>query len=297
MKKADIKTGFLCNNNCLFCVQGDQKKALGNKSVFEIKDLIKEASQDCGIIVFTGGEVTIRNDLIELVRYASGFGFQTIQIQSNGRAFVYPDLCRDIIQAGANEFALALHGHIPQLHNFLTQTESFHQTVQGIRNLKNLGQKVLMNTVITKSNYRHLPDITKLLISLEVDHVQFAFVHALGAAALHFDRVVPRMKLAAPYVIKSLDIAKHFGKEMVTEAIPYCMLPGYEYCIAEDSMPVMKIFEHNHIIENFTDARLKESKAKGPDCSACRYYQRCEGLWKEYPEAFGWKECVPVSPD
>jgi MoaA/NifB/PqqE/SkfB family radical SAM enzyme len=295
MKKADIKTGFLCNSNCRFCVQGDLKKALGNKSAAELKEIIKEASRDCGILVFTGGEVCVREDILELVAYARQFPFHTIQIQSNGRVFMDERFCADVISAGANEFALALHGHTPELHDYLTQSAGFKQTIRGIRNLKKLGQRVLVNTVVTKPNYRHLPDITKLLISLDVDQMQLAFVHALGSAALNFESMVPRLTLVMPYVIRSIVIARHFDRQIVTEAIPYCFLKGYEGHVSEQVMPIMKIFEHDHVVANFTESRLTEGKLKGLDCPQCAYYEACEGSWKEYPQAFGWDEFVPVS--
>jgi len=294
MKKADIKTGFLCNNNCKFCVQGD-KKHLGNKSTEEIKKILREAAKDCQIVVFTGGEPTIRADIIELVEYAKKLKFKVIQIQSNGRMFVYKDFCKKIIKAGANEFALALHGHIPQLHDYLTSVKgSFEQTVQGIKNLKSLGQRVIMNTVITKSNYRHLPEIAKLLINLRVDQYQLAFVHPLGNAKKNFDSIVPLMSLVQPYVKLALELGIKAGIKVMTEAIPYCLMKGYEKYIAENIMPKMKIFEKNLIIEDFEKSRRKEGKAKGPQCKKCRYFFQCEGPWKEYPERFGFSEFKPI---
>ncbi|NTW27397.1 MAG: radical SAM protein [Candidatus Moranbacteria bacterium] len=294
MKKADIKTGFLCNNNCLFCVQGPEKKAYGNKNTKDLKVIIKRAAKDCDIVVFTGGEPTIRRDLVELVAYAKKLGFKTIQIQSNGRMFAYEKFCHEIIAAGANEFGLALHGHTAKLHDYLTGAESFRQTVAGIMNLKKMKQAVITNTVITKSNYRHLPEIAKLLVSLDVNSFQFAFVHALGAAGKNFDKIVPRMSMVAPYAKKALDVGKHFKKTATTEAMPYCMLAGYEECIAEASMPMMKIFDQNHVVANYTKARIVEGKAKGLGCVRCMYNNICEGPWREYPQAFGWDEFKPI---
>lgn len=294
MRKADIKTGFLCNNNCLFCVQGPEKKKFGNKTTEALKPIIKKASKDCEIVVFTGGEPTVRTDLVELVAYAKSCGFKIIQIQSNGRMFAYEKFCKDIIAAGANEFGLALHGHTEKLHNYLTGAQSFKQTVAGIRNLKKMGQSVITNTVITKSNYRHLPDIAKLLVSLEVDRFQFAFVHALGAAGRNFQSVVPRLEMVAPYAKKALDIGRKFGIKAVTEAIPYCLMRGYEDCVVEAIMPEMKIFDQNHVVADYTKARIVEGKEKGPQCQKCLYNGICEGLWKEYPKVFGWDECKPI---
>ena len=289
MKKADIKTGFLCNNNCLFCVQGHKKK-FGDKSTTELKSILDKAAKDCEIAVFTGGEPTIRQDIFELVRYAKKLGFKTIQIQSNGRMFAYSDFCQKMIAAGANEFALALHGHTAELHNYLTQAESFQQTVSGIRNLKELNQVVITNTVITKSNYRHLPEITKLLLSLEVDQVQLAFVHAIGAAEKNFDKVVSRMSLVVPYIEKSLVIGEKMKKNVMIEGIPVCFLEKYKECISEYVIPDTKIFDLGITIDDYKKSRLVEGKSRGLACKKCKYFNQCEGSWREYPEKFGWDE-------
>ena len=295
MKKADIKTGFLCNNNCLFCVQGPEKKKFGNKSTKELKAIIKKAKKGCDTIVFTGGEPTIRKDLIELVALAKTLGFRTIQIQSNGRMFVYEKFCKDIVAAGANEFALALHGHTPQLHNYLTGAESFRQIVGGIKTLKKMGQVVITNTVITKSNYRHLPEIAKILIGLGVDQLQFAFVHPLGAAGRNFDSIVPRMEMVAPYLKKATDVGRVLNKKVMTEGIPFCFLDGYEDGISETVMPDIKIFEQIEVIDDYAKIRITNDKAKGPKCAKCIYKDICEGPWKEYPQVFGWDEFRPVN--
>lgn len=295
MKKADIKTGFSCNNNCRFCVQGE-KKRFGDKSTEKLKNIFKRAKRDCQIVVFTGGEPTIRRDIIELVAFAKKLGFSIIQIQSNGRLFAYKNFCQKIIKAGANEFAISIHGHIAQLHNYLTSFPgSFNQTYLGIKNLKNLGQRVITNTVIVKSNYRHLPDIAKLLICLRVDQYQFAFVHALGNAWQNFDSIIPSKSLVKPYVHKGLELGIKAGIKVMTEGIPFCFMKGYEDYIAENIMPKMKIFDLDQtVIEDFEKTRRLEGKVKGPQCKKCYYYYKCEGPWREYPERFGWKEFEPI---
>ena len=57
-------------------MQGDEKKKLGNKSESEIRKILKDANRDCDIVVFTGGEPTVRRDLVSLVRYAKKLGFK-----------------------------------------------------------------------------------------------------------------------------------------------------------------------------------------------------------------------------
>ena len=295
MQRIDLKTGFLCNNNCSFCVQGHKKK-FGNKESGELRRHIKKSAEDgCKGIVFTGGEPTIRPDILELVKYAKESGFELIQIQSNGRRFAYVDFCKQIISAGANEFSPALHGHIPELHDYLTNAKgAFSQTVRGIINLKKLNQRIITNTVITKSNYRHLPDIARLLVKLKVDQFQLAFVHALGNAAENFDSVVPRKSLIEPYVKKALDIGIKAGIRVMTEGIPYCFMKGYEKYIAEEIIPDTKIYDLDNVIEDYSKLRMDEGKKRGPNCKKCKYFKKCEGPWREYPEKFGWGEFKPI---
>lgn len=294
MKRADLKVGFSCNNHCLFCVQGKKRSRYPDKSAARIKQEMDSAIKDCLGLVLTGGEPTVRPDILELVSYAKKLGFKLTQIQSNGRMFSYKKFCEELVKAGANEFGPALHGHTDELHDHLTGVPgSFKQVVRGIKNLKSLGQAVLTNTVVTKSNFRHLPQIAELLVSLGVDQYQFAFVHPLGSAARNFSGIVPRMTLAEPFVKKGLDVGIRAGVRAMTEAIPYCFMSGYEDYVAEKIIPDSKIYDYKKIIEDFTSARKNEGKAKGPQCKLCRYDDVCEGPWREYPKKFGWEEFKP----
>lgn len=294
-KRVDIKVGFDCNNNCRFCVQAD-KRSWGNKTTEEIEgDLDAAKKTKCKGVVFTGGEPTIRDDIFKIVGYAKRKGFKTIQIQTNGRMLAYMNFCRKFVEAGANEFSPAIHGHIASLHEFLTNSPgSFEHTVQGIKNIKKLNQYVVTNTVITKPNYRYLPEIAKLLVKLDVDQFQFAFVHPVGNAYKNFDSVVPRISMAAPYIHRGLQIGIDAGKIVMAEAMPYCMMQGYEKYISERYIPPTEIRDADYIIPDYEKERRTSGKIKFPQCKKCRYDSVCEGPWKEYSERFGGKEFRPV---
>lgn len=293
-ERVDVKTGFVCNNKCRFCVQGDKRFVHGNKSTDEVKATLTAARQDADSIVFTGGEVTIRDDFLELVAFARSLGFRIIQIQTNGRMLSYKKFCEQTIEAGANEFSPALHGHTPELHDFLTQAKgAFKQTVQSIRNLKELGQPVITNTVITRSNYRHLPEIAKILTGLRVDQYQFAFVHPTGTVESYYSSVVPRMTFIEPFVKKGLRVGQKRGILALTEAIPYCFMKGFERYVAEQYIPRTKIFDAKFVLDDYTEFRLTEGKAHGPQCIECTWFSVCEGPWREYPQVYGWGEFIP----
>ena len=296
MKRVDIKIGFLCNNRCKFCVQGEKRVLFGNKSAKEIKKNLKEAKEKGSQgVVFTGGEPTLHQNFLELVSYAKALDFKIIQIQTNGRLFFYKDFCQKTIKAGANEFSPALHGPNAKIHDFLTSSKgSFEQTTQGIKNLKSLGQRVLTNTVITTKNYKFLPQLAKLLVDLDVDQFQFAFPHIAGRAWGNRDWLIPRKTEVMLYVKKGLGIGIKAGKKVMTEAIPYCLMAGYEKYIAERIIPKTRIYDAETIMDDYTIYRKKEGKAKGENCKKCGYFKVCEGPWKEYPQLFGWEEFKPV---
>jgi sulfatase maturation enzyme AslB (radical SAM superfamily) len=228
------------------------------------------------------------------VRFAMELGFKVIQIQTNGRMLAYRKFCEETIAAGANEFSPALHGHTPELHDYLTRAPgAFKQTVQAIRLLRSLGQPIITNTVITRSNYRHLVEIAQLLVGLGVNQYQFAFVHPVGTALENFRTVVPRMPMIEPYVKKGLALGLARNVVAVTEAIPFCFMAGFERCVAEQYIPRTKIFDAKFVVEDYTEFRLTEGKAHGPQCIECTWYQVCEGPWREYPEHYGWEDFVP----
>lgn len=297
MRRVDIKVGFACNNHCKFCVQGRKRKIFSDKSTEEIKRILSDCRcEDIEGVVFTGGEPTIRKDLIDLVRYASSLKFKTIQIQTNGRMFSYMDYCRRIVDAGANEFSPAVHGPTAEIHDALTSAEgSFKETTEGIRNLKKLGQYVLTNTVVTSRNYKHLPEIAALLTGLGVDQYQFAFVHIVGSAALHADWIVPRKKEAAFYIKKGLEVGIKKGVRVMTEAMPYCFMRGYEAYVAESQIPDTKVYDFDLIVEDYGKSRANEGKRKHDRCRVCKHDRACEGPWKEYVELYGWSEFAPVT--
>jgi len=294
-KRVDIKTGFLCNNNCRFCVQA-HKKRFGNRSTIDIKRDLEEAKKNnCEGVVFTGGEPTIRSDIFELVICAKNLGFKIIQLQTNARMLSYNKFCKEIIKAGVNEFSPAIHGHTAELHDYLTRAKgSFNQTVKAIKNLRELDQYIITNTVVVKPNYKHLPALARLLVKLRVDQFQFAFMHAVGNAYTYFNQMMPKVSLAAPYIKKGLQIGIDNGIKVMAEAMSFCTMQGYEKYCSEFYMPKTEIRDINSFDPSFEKTRKEYGKIKFPQCKECKFDNVCEGPWREYAEKMGSKEFQAV---
>ncbi|MFH2203554.1 MAG: radical SAM protein [Elusimicrobiota bacterium] len=297
MERLDLKLGFTCNNRCRFCVQGDKRARFGARTSADIDAFLRRGrARGASALVLTGGEPTVHPTLPGTVRLAAALGFTTIQIQTNGRRFFYADYCRELLAAGVTEFSPALHGSSPEIHDGLTRAPgSFQQTLQGIRNLKELGAFVLTNTVVTTRNYRDLPELARLFTQLGVDQFQFAFMHIVGEAGANKDELTVRKTTAMPFIQRALDIGRAAGTRCYTEAVPYCLMRGYEDCVAEKIIPRTMVFDAETIIDDYTQYRHTEGKAKGPRCAQCRHDAECEGPWKEYAQMFGWEEFKPAA--
>jgi MoaA/NifB/PqqE/SkfB family radical SAM enzyme len=296
MDRVDLKLGFACNNRCVFCVQGNKREEHGARSLERIRHDLREGRRRGAIeLVITGGEPTLQQHLLKVIRLARQLGYQRVQIQTNGRRFVYTEACQAAVAAGANEFSPALHGATAETHDRLTSAPGSHeQTLGAIRNLVGLGQRVVTNTVITSLNFEELPDLARLFVSLGVYQFQFAYVHIVGTAADNSAWLVPRKRDVMPFVFEGLRVGSDAGVRCMTEAIPLCLMRGHEDFVAERIMPDAVVFDADQVINDYTAYRRGEGKAKRSACAECRWDQECEGPWREYPELFGWDEFVPV---
>lgn len=300
--KADIKLGYTCNNHCIHCViatQAERARAVrGNvdRSSREFRRELADAhARGLTDIVFTGGEPTIRKDLPALMEEAAALGFR-LHVQTNGRMLSYRPLAERLATFDAT-YVIALHGATAEVHDRITEVAgSYEQTLAGIRNLVELGQRVVGKTVISRHNVPFLPEIAGQMVEMGLRAVNMAFPHALGRAEELFDEVVPRYRDVAPYVHATAD---RYGDALPLffEAIPLCFMRGYERFVAEYACePLRRPAVHKQLDMDTRDWRSarREQKRKFPQCARCSLEGVCEGVWREYAERFGGDEFVPV---
>jgi len=261
----------------------------------EIKKRISDNAPSCDGIVFTGGEPTVRPDLPELVRYArKKCGYKTIIIQTNGRRMAYKSYLEELLDSGAGQFSVSIHGHIPELHEYLTQAKgSFSQTLLAMCNIIECGAVLATNTVITKSNCRNLDGIAKLLGSMGVKQMQFAYPHLEGKALVNADNIAPPMTIAAPYVCRAIEAASRHGALAFTEGFPLCVLGAFKDHAVENIHTKRKIIDFLGDIEDFHGHRKNCLKKKNDICSDCSLADICEGPWADYLERFSGEEFKP----
>ncbi len=305
--KTVIFTGYKCNNSCSFCMEAD-KRELPVRSTGEIKDEMMAArSRGADYLELIGGEMSIRPDFIELIKFGSDLGFSTVMIASNGRMLSYDKLVREVLLAGLNSIVFSIHGHDAKTHDQLTRSPgSFNQLIKGVENVRKiaeeLGLRVSMgsNTCIVKPNYKKLPEIGKLILSLGIKNSEFIFVDCNEGGALNnFKELVPKISDIAPYARKCLDMGKvgdidHWHIRYV----PLCHFPDHLNQISE--LQEVEQFRTEHIAQDFQNydvegSRKEIGRLRTDKCKKCRFYGTCEGIWKKYVEIYGDGELKPVN--
>lgn len=304
--KSVIFTGYKCNNRCRFCMEAN-KRELPVRTTSEIeKEMADARRRGADYLELIGGEMTLRRDIIELIKFAKKMGFSTIMIATNGRMFVYEKVAEKILLAGLNSIVFSIHGHNSQLHDWLTQSpESFKQLKKGVENVRRISNELGLNihigsnTCVVKQNYKFLPQIGEYIRSLEIGNSEFIFVDCNeGGAYDHFDEFVPKISEIAPYVHKCLEIGNRDNLlHWHIRYVPLCYFLDYLNQISE--LHEVVTFHTEHFASDFRNLNVEKSRKeigrrKAEKCRGCRLYNWCEGIWRTYLEHFGEEEFKPI---
>ena len=139
-----------CNQQCMHCYAANQKYAEVNElSTEEWKRIIDICKNACiPQLTFTGGEPTLRKDLIELIQYADWF---LTRLNTKG-VLLTKKLCKELYNASLDIVQVTLYSNIPEVHNKLVGANNFDKTVQGIKNAVESGLNVSINTPLCSLN-------------------------------------------------------------------------------------------------------------------------------------------------
>ena len=139
-----------CNQKCLHCYAAGQPLSdTPELTTAQWKEILsKLRAANVPQVTFTGGEPTLRADLVELVEAAQWF---VTRLNTNGRLLT-PELCRRLYEASLDSVQVTLYSHDPAIHNALVGAEGFDDTVTGIRNAVAAGLSVSVNTPLCSLN-------------------------------------------------------------------------------------------------------------------------------------------------
>ena len=162
-----------CNLKCLHCYARSQDRVYqGELTTEEGKTFLRDlADFKVPVILLSGGEPTLRKDIIELASRAKELGIRVV-LSTNG-TLITDKLAEEIIKVGFGEVGISLDGIGAVNDHFRGQEGAFEAALQGFRRLVALKQRVSLRLTITRHNYREIPAIFDLVERERIDRICF----------------------------------------------------------------------------------------------------------------------------
>ncbi len=227
-----------CNLKCLHCYASGQLLSEESElSTAQWKKII-DTLKDIGIpqITFTGGEPTMREDLIELIDHGQWF---VTRLNTNGIKLT-TDYCRALQKASLDSLQITLYSEKRDIHNRLVGADGFEKTTQGIKNALEAGLSVSINTPLCTENADYLSTLE--------------YLHGLGVTYVTCSGLITTGNAAGDEsVLLQLDKERISG--ILREAVSFCNENGMEI---------------NFTSPGWVDSALcDELNISIPNCGAC----------------------------
>ncbi|MFC1937756.1 radical SAM protein [Chloroflexota bacterium] len=161
-----------CNLSCAHCradaAETSYEGELTIEECFHLIDEILEVGRP--IIILTGGEPLMREDILAVARYAVSRGLRVV-MGSNG-TLVTGDMAARLKEVPVSRLAISIDFPVAELQDgFRGESGAFEAALQGIANARRNGISVQINSTITRLNVSYMDEL--LALALKVGAVAF----------------------------------------------------------------------------------------------------------------------------
>jgi len=156
-----------CNLKCKLCgTAADQPLTdeLTTQEMYQAIDNMVEA----GVMHLSlgGGEPTVREDLIPVVKYATKY-ISSVGLVTNGY-LLDEKFTSKLAQAGLRQVMVSLDGAKPETHDANRGEGSFEKAIQAIKNCLREDMATRISFTISQTNFSELKDVLALALELDV---------------------------------------------------------------------------------------------------------------------------------
>jgi uncharacterized radical SAM superfamily Fe-S cluster-containing enzyme len=277
-----------CDLRCSYCfMNAGASGRVYEPTLDEIKNLLMQARNARPLgskaIQITGGEPTIREDLLDIIKMAKGIGFSHVQLNSNGLKLAESEeYCKQIKDAKVNTVYMSFDGVTKAVNPWI----DFNK--KAIENLRKVNLKiVLVPVLIGDKNVKEAGKIVRFALKnmdiirgVNFQPVSFCgritkindekrekqrvdYVNMMEAIEKEFDGQISRDDFyPVPFVFPISKLIELLKGETQVEftAHPGCGGATYIFMDKDKPIPVTRFID----VEGLLDFVEKESKIKGP---------------------------------
>ena len=293
-----------CNLYCKHCYRDSGSRAERELDTVEGKKLIDEiAGAGFKIMIFSGGEPLMRDDIYELIEYAAAAGLRPV-LGSNGTLLTYDTAAR-LKAAGAMAVGISLDSTDPAKHDdFRGVTGAWQGAIDGMLACREAGLPFQIHTTVMEWNSEEIEALTDLAVSLGARGHHIFFMVPTGRAvsieaetlrAEQYEDLLRRIivkqgqvdiELKPTCAPQFMRIAKQMGVDM---RFSRGCLAGTAYCIISPSgdvqpcaylnislgnvreIPFQQIWRDSEVLQ-----KLRTMEYSG-GCGTCQFTKICGG--------------------
>ncbi len=238
---ANIVVTNRCDLACWYCFfyakEGDKIYEPSLEHIQKMFDVLRnEKPIAANAIQLTGGEPSLRTDILEIVKMAKQSGFEHLQFNTNGiRISREPEFAKNLVGAGVSTLYLSFDGISPS-----TNPKNYWEMPKIIENCRNARLGIVLVPTIVKGINDH--EIGKI-VQFAVDNIDI--VRGVNFQPVSFVGRTPRklrerQRITIPLAIKKLEEQSHGQIEK------------------SDFYSIPSVTSISHFIEALTDKRQYE---------------------------------------
>lgn len=292
-----LDLGNICNQSCLYCgVPKDEKLWTSKKLLMKYIDNAKRLGIRKAVLI--GGEPTIRNDCIEIVRYLKNEGFEKIILTTNGLVLSYRDYLEKFINSGVSSIHLSLDSFnkkvIKKLSNNVKSPDLIMNTIENILSFSQI--ESFFYCVVTKINSDDLIDYINNIKEIDkISHrnhlVIFCALRPVERALQNSKDVLLKITKGAERTSNAIKYGIDLKVNVAYKGFPPCLMKGFEGYNLD-----LYLNERRISIKNGKELKgLGEKSFKKPvQCNKCAFENLCTGIHKNYLDIFGNSDIFPV---
>ncbi|MEK6673472.1 MAG: radical SAM protein [Nitrospirota bacterium] len=200
-----------CNIHCNHCylpannIKGSPE--LNTEEALHVIDQIALVNPEV-MLILSGGEPLLRNDIFELTGYASGKGMMVV-LGSNG-LLIDEEVAFNLRQSSVSGVSISLDSIDPEIHDSIRSLKgAWERAVEAIKICQSNGLAVQVNTVVTKNNYDEIPELIRYSKTLGAKVFSPFFLVCTGRGEEVTDIAPEQYEQILPFIAESQ--GKHDG--------------------------------------------------------------------------------------
>jgi radical SAM protein with 4Fe4S-binding SPASM domain len=320
---SEVALTWRCNIKCQFCYascicisEADDESDLEELSTDEVKRILDIIRNDAEVpsVSFTGGEPLLRDDLEELVAYASGSLKMRVNLITNG-TLITKKTAKTLKKAGLASAQVSIESPDPDEHDQIVGVKkAFQSSVNGLLALKRAGIPVHPHATLCRLNQHTLPQMAQLAKSLEADRFSLNMIIPAGRGIAE-DLAIKYSEIEE-MVMEIKSAAETAGvRFMWYSPTPMCLFNpvsnqlGNKGCSACEGLlsvdPYGRVLPCSSWKEPVGDLlhdgfqavwfgergqSLRDKRAAHPGCQECEHFAVCHGACPLYFKVHGYGE-------